>query len=250
MTALHTADWEPATPRDAIPDLVVDAGERAVAGPPPAPEPPRDGLDKVKKAPEGGPNAVKKGPSDEKPQEDTLEVIIPSAEPRAQTILSTDGKVVTTYTQKPLSYLRKMQFFRLVARTLKGAIDESGAAAVADLFSGGTAGVAGALASSDVDDAGSFMHLIASVVELAEDFLEEAYVIWLAVPPGQREWAKAAMRGDLDQIEPLSDEDGKAILTTFVVQNWAAMQRFFRQDLREVFEVARSEQRRLNQQEG
>jgi hypothetical protein len=184
------------------------------------------------------------------PEEDVLEVIMPSAEPRTQQILTDKGEVAAEYVQKPLSYFRKMQFFKLLARGLKAAIDEGGAEALGDVFGGASPqDRMMQLGQADFDDAGSFMRFVMNVVEQSEDLLEEAYVIWLAVPPGQRSWAKAAMRGDIEGVEPLSDEDGWAIVKTFVVQNWGAMRAFFTVHAREVMEVAKEEQRRLTQNE-
>lgn len=185
------------------------------------------------------------------PEEDVLEVIVPSAEPREQAIRSVDGEVVKVYVQKPLSYFRKMAFFKLLAKALRRIVDEGGPEAIGDLFAGGVIADRNlaSLAQSDFDDAGSFMRFVTAIVEEVPDMLEDAYVVWLSVPPLEREWVKSAMRGDIEQIQPLSDEDGVEILKVFVVQNWEAMQRFFRVHAREVMDVARAEQRRITQDE-
>lgn len=239
MSAMPVAEFEPLVRDDQSSNLPPVA-------PPRPPEPVKD--EPVAKEQETPTH--EKTPTSAPKDEDVLEVLIPSAEPRVQKILTEDGAIAAEYTQKPLSYLRKMQFFKLVAKTVKEAIAESGTDVITEIFGGGVTNLTGAFTQNDFDDASGFMKLVLSVVELSEDFIEDAYVIWLAVPPGQREWAKAAMRGDLEGIEPLSDEDGTTILKTFVVQNWGAMQAFFRVHLREVFEVARTEQRRLNSEEG
>jgi hypothetical protein len=171
---------------------------------------------------------------------------MPSAEPREQRILFTSGDVAKVYVQRPLSYFRKMSFFRLLAKSLRRILDEGGPEAIGDLFAGGmTDRNLASLAQTDFEDAGSFMRFVTAIVEEVPDLLEDAYIVWLGVPTGQRDWAKAAMRGDFEEIQPLSDEDGVEILKVFVVQNWGAMQRFFRVHAREVMDVARAEQRRI-----
>lgn len=243
MNAMPVAEFEP-LPGEAEPFSRPETVQYASGGlvPPDAATPIHADESVVPPAPEA--------PKDEEEEEkeDVLEIILPSADPRELKIMTIEGQVAQVYTQNPLTYLRKMQFFKLVAKTLKAAIDESGPEVVADIFGGGITGLGNTLSQRDFDDAGGFMTLILSVVELSEEFIEDAYVIWLGVPPSQREWAKAAMRGDVGGIVPLSDEDGVAILKTFVVQNWGAMQAFFRVHAKEVFQVAREQQRRVSSQ--
>lgn len=237
MSTIPTAEFEPAHPAEATQ--------------PPGPTPPPPG--EQPPAPEAGTSSRNEDAARAvREADDVLEAIVPSAEPRTQRILATNGDVAAEYVQKPLSFFRKMQFFKLLAKGLREAIDEGGPEALSDIFGGTTPdrSIQATLSQTDFSDAGSFMRFVTTVVEQAEGLMEEAYIIWLAVPPGQREWAKAAMRGDIQGIEPLSDEDGVAILKTFVVQNWGAMQAFFRVHAREVFEVAKAEQRRLSQDEG
>lgn len=229
--AVPTAEWEPAgaPPSNDSPTLPTEpAAEQPVAEQP---------------QPKASDEATKT-------EEDVLEVILPSAEPRTQKILATNGEPVREYVQKPLSYFRKMAFFKLLAKALRKIVDEGGPEAIGDLLTGGVGDRnLASLAQTDFDDAGGFMRFVTAIVEEVPDMLEDAYVIWLSVPPGEREWAKAAMRGDLAEIQPLSDEDGVEILKVFVVQNWEAMQRFFTVHAREVLDVARAEQRRINQDE-
>ena len=232
-----TAEWEPITnnhPEANVPDST----------------PPSDGLPSMEPENTVPPEEPTPQPEAEKQDEDVLEVILPSAEPREQAIRDLNGEVIKVYTQKPLSYFRKMAFFKLLAKGLRRIVDEGGPEAIGELFAGpiGDRNLA-SLAQSDFDDAGSFMRFVTAIVEEVPDILEESYVVWLAIPPGQREWAKAAMRGDLEDVQPLNDEDGVEILKVFVVQNWEAMQRFFRVHAREVMDVARAEQRRIGQDE-
>lgn len=223
-----------------------------------------DAIVPVTPPPAGIPTAVEEAPTPapaeaeqevkpdplEKEAEDVMEAIMPSAEPVERKLMHEDGEqVIAVYTQKPLSYFRKMQFFRLLAKGLKKAIDDGGPEVVADLFGGPLDRSIGGLSQADFDDAGQFMNFVLSIVEQAPDIIEDAYVIWLAVPPGQREWAKAAMRGDLEGVEPLSDEEGVDILKVFIAQNWSAMQAFFKVHAKEVTEVAKNEQRRISQDE-
>lgn len=218
-------------------------------------EAPTDGLPAAQeRAPEAAQPSPTAGAEEaERRDEDVLESIQPSAEPKERRIVAEDGRVLKVYVQKPLTYFRKMQFFRLLATSLKKALNEGGVDAVADVigaWSGTSTRDFQSLGSSDFEDAGQFMRFVASMVEVAPDILEDAYVLWLAVPPGaQREWAKAAWRGDIEGVRPLSDEEGLDILKTFIVQNWGAMQDFFRVGLRSVVDEARTEQRRMSDRE-
>jgi hypothetical protein len=241
MTAVPTADVTEA------------AEEHFGAAPPDFVQPPREPSEEPKVEandtydPERATIVADDAPKEKAKEEDPVAILIPDAEPREQKILDKDGKVIATYLQKPLTFFRKMQFFRLIARALKVAIEEGGPDAVADIFGGGPMGARlDTLTSTDVEDAGSFMRFVIAIVEETPEVLEEAYVIWLSVPAGQREWAKAAMRGDIEDVVPLSDEDAVAVVKTFVVQNWGAMQAFFTVHAKEVFEVAKAEQAKIS----
>jgi len=169
-------------------------------------------------------------------QDEELEIIMPSAESHKWTIGD------QTYVQKPLSFFKRMQFLALVARALKVALDEGGAGAVGDILGGGNLQQrASVLGQGDIEDASSFMSLIFSLVTYAPTILLDSYCIWLNIPAEEQVWAQQAMSGELEGVEPLSDEDGKEIVKVFIVQNWGAVRGFFFNDLPEIAETARKQ---------
>lgn len=137
-----------------------------------------------------------------------------------------------TYTQKPLSYLRKMQFFALVGATVRQVIATGEAGALSEVLgSSGTLGErAATLAGEDFADAESFISLASSLAIYVPDFLEQAYCVILNVPPADRDWVKAYLEED-EENGGLSDEDHRTILQTFIAQNYEALRNFFVQDL-------------------
>lgn len=183
---------------------------------------------------------------DEEQQEDSLEIILPSAEQREWTVGD------QSYVQKPLSFVRRMQFFAVVARALKHALNQGGSDVLADLLGGGqSVRNLASLGEQDLTDAGEFMGMIFSLVEYAPDLITDSYCVWLNVPPVQRPWVKAAWAGDLEEqgIEALSDEDAKTIIEVFIVQNWGAIVDFFRRDVAEIAAVARKQAKQEADQE-
>ena len=227
-------------------------GEKPPDGPPPFETAPP--TDKPDEATENDGGISNRNEEAIKVESDDLDAILPSADPREQAIRrvpdsdNPEGEVVVVYVQKPLSYFRKMEFFKLLARAMREAMEEGGGEFLTDAFSGGRAPRNfDTLRTTDFDDAGQFVSFVAAIVEIVPDVLEDCYVVWLGIPRGaQREWAKSAMRGDIDGVQPLSDEDGVDIMKTFIVQNWEAMQAFFTDHAVEVWKVAQEQQRRSN----
>lgn len=237
VAGIPTGDVQPSVPAAPAPGS-------AVPSPPPAAPTGlgQDGTEEVEiDAADASPEPIEAPEKSdvEEETEDVLEIILPSADPREWTV----GENV--YTQKPLSYVRKMQFFALIARSLKKAMDQGGVNAAADLLGGGVSVVnpTAVLGGQQLDDAGSFMSLIFSLVEYAPELILDSYCIWLNVPLAQRPWVKAAWEGEFEEngIEALSDEDGIEIIKVFIVQNWDAIQTFFREHVPEVVGAARKQ---------
>lgn len=159
---------------------------------------------------------------DEKEEDvDVLNVLEPRSEHRPCTLVY--GGATTSYTQRPLSYFKKMEFFGLVGSTIDKAMEGDDGLTVNALF-GTTPTSVGDLTSADFGDLDSFMALVAKVAHYAPDFLKECYLIWLDVPKKERAWAREA----LDLID---DDEGQEIIETFVDQNWEAIERFFTERL-------------------
>lgn len=171
---------------------------------------------------------------------DELEAIQPTAEPREWTL--GHGEVSRTYVQKPLGLMSKLRFFSLLGETIRKVTIVGGEGTLTDIIQGQQLGQRGRdLLSGDMADAESFLTLASSFVIYVPDFLEEAYCIILKVPLEQRPWAKLMMDADPDE-GGLSDEDGFAIINTFVAQNWDALRDFFGVHLRSVWTMIQAQQ--------
>lgn len=135
---------------------------------------------------------------------DTLE---PNVTPRVWTL--TDGvNEPKTYVQKQLSFFGKIEFFSLIGDAVDNLSTEDRPLNLQELFGGD--------ATTD-----SFVAVIARIAGEAPETLQEAYCIWLAVPKGEREWAKWVMN------DQLTDEEGFEIIELFVDQNADQLKDFF-----------------------
>lgn len=167
-----------------------------------------------------------------------VEAIDPTYEVREYTLGVGDD--ASTYTQKPLTFLRRMRFFALVGSTIRQATAVGGAGAVSDLLSGSSISErARQLGSSDMRDAESFINLAASLLVFVPDFLEDAYCELLSIPMDERPKAKHYM--ELSKEEGgLSDEDGMLIIQTFIDQNWEPIADFFGHEIPSLWKQIRS----------
>lgn len=135
-----------------------------------------------------------------------LDILDPKAPTKDWTF--TDGDTTMTYTQKPLTFFGKIEFFSLVGDTVDKLNTEENPLNITELF--------GATASFD-----SLVAVLARVAGQAPEALQEAYCIFLAVPGGERLWVKNRLENDL------SDEDGMGILELFIDQNADELKSFF-----------------------
>lgn len=138
------------------------------------------------------------------------------------------GEATRSYTQKPLSFFGKLQFFEVLGRAIEQAMTGDDALSLNTLFAGPsvTRQADGGITVTDVEDADTFVRGIAKVAMYAPDMLADLYCIFLNVPVGERAWAKATMALS-DEDGGLSDDDGIAILETFFAQNAGTMRDFF-----------------------
>lgn len=149
-------------------------------------------------------------------KEDILHIIEPKHEP-VDVVLSFGGHT-RTYTQKPLTYFKKMEFFQLVGRTLDEAMKGDDGLNVNSIF-GGPQSVTD-LSTEDFADLDSFLNMVAKIARYAPEFLKECYLVWLGIPKAERVWAREA----LDEID---EEIGFEIIERFIDQNWEALEGFF-----------------------
>jgi hypothetical protein len=153
---------------------------------------------------------------------DTLDAIVPKAEPRTWNIGPEDMR--RTFVQKPLSFIGKMQWFSLTGEVLDKALTGDSAMSLNGLFS--APGRPGQFRAEDFRDADTFVQAISKLLSAAPNFLLDSYLIWLNVPDYDQEIVKELMKLPPDE-GGLSDDDGIGIIETFLDQNYDALASFF-----------------------
>lgn len=153
------------------------------------------------------------------PNKDTaeaLEVLEPEVTER--TVDLGEGYV---YTQKPLSFFGKIEFFSVVGKAVDKALSEG--TSITDLLDVPDINSSNPLGSG-MQEADVFITAIAKISQHAPELLKDLYTVILAVPRGERERVK-------ELFENLSDDDGIGILETFVDQNWEVLTNFFKEKI-------------------
>lgn len=196
--------------------------------PQPVPEPEEVSFDQAKA--EQAPSEPQK---QEKP-EDVLDILVPKSEPRVWQIGPRQ------YVQKELSFLQKMQWFALVGDVMDKALSGPNGMSLNSLFESPARG--GTMTLADFRDADMFVQAIGKLVAVAPKFLVDSYCIWLNVPDYEKDLVAEQMAQSPAE-GGLSDEQGIEIIEVFIDQNYAALDRFFREL------VARLQRRVQNQME-
>lgn len=179
---------------------------------PPAPTPEQEIIDEIEEEeePERSPNEI-------------LAELGLKHEPKIRRVGSGDN--VRTYTQRPLTFLGKIQFLSYIGEVLDQITSGPNALKLGSLFDVPTFRQ-DALSAEDFSDAQTFVQAIAKVTTHVPEFLHKCFCIWLQIPDYEREWAIAMLQ--LPEEEGgLSDDDGFDIIETFIDQNWDTLQDFF-----------------------
>jgi hypothetical protein len=160
--------------------------------------------------------------------DEQIEVFEPTPKAVDRVLTHPETNETKTFVQKEMGFMVKLKFFRLLSGTLRLASDTQGANPAEFLQEafGEVIGEDGGIQPS-VDSTGAFLTGIMRLVELAPDFLEDAYLLILGVKPEDQPWALQAM-------DSLDDDEGIDILETFVAQNGKAIRRFFDKHLRRI----------------
>jgi hypothetical protein len=145
----------------------------------------------------------------EAPVEDTVEVLEPSAPNYEEEI----GGV--TYTQKPLSFFGKIEFFSVLADGIERALSEG--ISLGELLDE----IPDANTNpGDLREADVFIKALAKVLKVAPDLLTSIYAISLGVK-------RNARSEFFEALEDIEDEQAVRILNHFIDQNWDAVMDFF-----------------------
>lgn len=154
-------------------------------------------------------------------EEDILDTMIPRTQ--AITIAIGLGDNAQEYTQRPLGFFQKMEWYSLVSHAVDDMLQSQGgddiAITIAGVFGDG-------LKMNNLQDMSSLVSAFTKLSAEVPDFLLDSYCIWLGVPRERREWARYQM-GQPPEEGGLTDEQGMLILETFADQNLEAIKAFF-----------------------
>ncbi len=123
------------------------------------------------------------------------------------------------YTQKPLGFKGKLDFFALLGGTLERAAREDSVSVGSIIQSASQ--VKNIQAAGDAVNAEDWIQLLGRLSTYAPDFIFDTYCLSLRVPYGERVWVKGVWENEL------SDDDGMEMLNIFIDQNVEALRDFF-----------------------
>jgi hypothetical protein len=176
--------------------------------------------------------APAEGQQEEKEAPETLVEVVdqiqPRLAPRTQT-LGPDAEL-GPYVQRELSVLARMQWFALVGEVMDRAMSGENALTIGHLFEAPQGARDGNFSVQEFREADTFVKALSKLVRYSADFMEESFIIWLDVPDFDQTKFKLYMK--LNEEEGGISED--EIVETFIDQNWAAIDRFFRERLVQV----------------
>lgn len=146
--------------------------------------------------------------------EDVIEVLQTSIENYEEEI----GGYV--YTQKPLTFFGKVEFFSVLAEAIERALSEGiTLGEILDDLPDSTDLSAGGFREADV-----FIKALAKVLRVAPDLLTDIFAISLGVK-------RNARREFFVALEDIEDEQAVRILDHFIDQNWDAVMDFFKKQV-------------------
>lgn len=158
-----------------------------------------------------------------------LEGIQPSVQQREQRIAGPPGTIYdgfdATYVQRKLSFFGKLDFVRVVSKAVNDALQEDSSITLKQL-----AGL-GSMEELNLSTADIYLRMMVGVASHVPQLFKDIYMIALAVPAHDRNVVSQIMElpAEDDGTGGLSDDDGMAILTTFIDQNSKVMADFFRE---------------------
>lgn len=181
---------------------------------------------------------------------ETTAEVLEALAPKTQPVIRKIGvdPDVREYTQRPLAFVAKIQFFSVVGDVMDKALSGDNAMTVGHLFEAPEMR-AGSLRAEDFRDADTFVQAVAKLVKYSPTFMLDCYCIWLAVPDFEQEWAKEVMALPEDE-GGLSDEVGVDIIETFIDQNWEALETFFRERIGKIQKRIQSHTEEADQEDG
>jgi len=163
--------------------------------------------------------------TEEQTQEGQLAVLTPPVAERVQVVGKGDYEF--EFVQKPLSFIGKLEFFSVMGKALDRAMAGPDGISIADLLEVPDRPTGG-LSAEDLKDADTFVKGVTKLLVYAPEMIGDLYCVILQVPQGMRDAVKQVMAANEDD-GGLSDEDGFAVIETFIDQNWEVLRDFFTQ---------------------
>lgn len=169
--------------------------------------------------------------------DELIEAVAEVAPHRDQRVHYTEGdfEFDKTYTQRPLSFFGKLEFTKITARGIKKLADAG--SSIGDITGANVTSVEDLREQNSID---VLVNMLTSLAMEAPDLLMEIYMISLNIPSYERQlvaeiWEKPVSE---DGGGGLTDEDGLAIMNTFIDQNGKVLADFFRLELPKVVKNA------------
>lgn len=139
-----------------------------------------------------------------------------------------EGEARRTYVQSELSVTGSAQWFALLGEFLDKAMSGENHLSLNSLLSPPKPREgAGQFQLADFQDADMFVHALGKLLMVMPEFLEKSVCIWLDVPDYEWELVRLLMRRS-PKRGGMSPETFEGILETFIDQNYAEIDRFFR----------------------
>jgi hypothetical protein len=182
--------------------------------------------------------------------EAAAEAIQPSTETRTWVIEGPDaaGNPITReYIQEELSFFNKQEFITLLTKYVERFISGELGVSLTELFQGDLRSrvniptdLSPEAAESMVKENESLIMAVIRVVQSIPELQHQIFLLSLGVPRNERDWAVATMTGPVSR-GGLNDDQGFAILKTFVTQNAQAIRDFFAEKGRDFVEHVQRE---------
>jgi hypothetical protein len=194
--------------------------------------PPQEETAKLDQAPPAPAEGNSEAAASAEEAKEDLEVLAPKVAAKEWTF--GEGEIQRTYIQQELSVLGFAQWTGLVGEFLDKAMSGDNALTLNALMSPPSLRQAGQpITIQSFQDADVFVHAIGKLVQFAPDFLGKSVCIWLDVPDYEWDLVQALMKRS-PKIGGMSHDDFQEILEIFIDQNYAEINRFFRERQRQI----------------
>jgi hypothetical protein len=138
-----------------------------------------------------------------------------------------EGESARSYIQCELSVIGSAQWFKLLGEVLEEAMTGENALSLNSILSPPTP-TGGQLQLQDFQEADMFVTALGKLLTVMPEFLEKSICIWLDVPDYEQELVNELMRRSPTR-GGMSHDMFEEIVTVFIDQNYAEIDRFFRE---------------------